>query len=252
MSLDYSFIFDENKAKEKQDTPKDFGVWGLNQNATVVEFKTYPQGVNGSSACVRYVVSISGNQYSGIVYAESRIYQGGKELRPGDKGYEEALKKETQGKMKTLVHVAKAVGLTREILENSLNTRMPSTFIEFATLVTNLCQSYIGKAKVDVFLEYQPKLKNGKQYKQIPESSFSGAFMVPTTQGAWSRAMQNGMLTYIWENNPEEKHPFWRTTKYMQGPRARRHERDAAQGMPSPMQQELKTDISQFGEDLPW
>lgn len=252
MSMDYSFIFDEGKANSQQSTQKDFGVWGLNQNATVVEFKAWPQGIKGTGACVRYVVKINDNQYSGIIYAESKIYQNGNEIRPDDEGYEEAKRKSTQEKMKTLVHVARAIGLPREILENSLNTRKPSTFMEFATLLTNLCKAYLEKSKVDVFLEYQPKLKDGKQYKQIPDSSFSGAFMIPATQGAWIRAMQGGKLIYIREGDPEEKHPFWRSAKYMCGARAIKRGKEDAMTTAKTPQAEMKTDISQFGEDLPW
>ena len=107
MSLDYSFIFDESKDNSKQSTQKDFGVWGLNQDATVVEFKVWPQGLKGTGACIRYVVKISNNQYSGIIYAESKIYRGGKEVKPDDKSYEEAKQKNIREKMKTLVHIAK-------------------------------------------------------------------------------------------------------------------------------------------------
>lgn len=252
MSLDYSFIFDESKDNSQKSTQKDFGVWGLNQNATVVEFKVWPQGFKGTGACVRYAVKISNNQYSGIIYVESKVYRGGNEVKPGDKSYEEAKQQDILEKMKTLVHIAKAIGLPREILENSLNTRKPSTFMEFATLLTNLCQGYLEKSRVDVFLEYEPKPKGSTQYKQIPDSSFSGAFMVPATQGEWIRAMKNGKLMYTRDGNPEETHPFWRSAKYMCGPRAVKRDKDNAQRMGTSEQQEMKTDISQFGEDLPW
>jgi hypothetical protein len=115
-----------------------------------------------------------------------------------------------------VTHVVKALGVTEEQIAAALATP-PTSFAQWAQIMTAIVGDNIELRPVDIFLEYQwnigPKAK--MTYLQLPKNMKGGRFLcvhVPTATPWEAKTTDEGGLVYT---NGVVEHPFTKDKNFM-------------------------------------
>ena len=209
------------------------GKFGLNTGfITKLEYNPNA-GKDGAAADAIDIVFLVGEkEFPNRIYDVTKVYdKDGNEITDSNdvefiKGYNALV---TQN-MAVVLHALKAVGVTQEMYEAAVKTP-PTTFADWARIVTGLAPANFDKKPVDGFLEYQWSIKgdNDRTYLQLPKNMKGGRFLCASIPGTWKEEnswveTKDGVespyegLRYV--NESGEVHLFERNSSYMESPKA--------------------------------
>lgn len=171
--------------------------FGLNTKVflTTFEYST-ATGTGGTEGNPALIIKINVNgternvrKYDPTVPGGKVYYRGKEVLDKNSADYQAGLQEAVKSTKAYITHFLKAAGKTEEQIQ-----AIYATATNFQTLVSAaqnaILSSITGKQPFDLFLQYQGKVKDGKQtYLEIPETLLYGGFItahVPAQGGEWT------------------------------------------------------------------
>lgn len=213
------------------------GKFGLNQGGHLIKFEFNPNaGKDGDAAdAVDIVFLIGEREYNTRLYDITRVYdKKGNELT--DENSEEYITTYNSNMVQlqaVVTHITKSVGVTQDQIDRALATP-PTTFADWATIMTSLVPQDFKTKNVDIFLEYQWTISDtaDRTYLQLPKNMKGGYFLNPGTTGNWveenewveknekgEEKLCKG-LRYTLETDKNQVHKFVRNQNYMESNKA--------------------------------
>lgn len=202
------------------------GIFGLNTGfITKFEFNPNAGKDNAPADAVDISIMIKDREYKSRIYdITGDVYGKDGLVAPDEKGYIALYNKSMKQKMAVIIHTVKVLGVSSNVIKEALGKNSDLTFAEWAKIICSLPKDEAFKKPIDVFLEYQWKIKEGQNmtYLQIPQNMKGGAFLCPHVEpnGAWEAFDEDGELVYRDSKNKE--HPFTRAADYMESNKANR------------------------------
>ena len=124
---------------------------------------------------------------------------GNVQFSPSQPEYAELFKKEMMQREAMVVHIVKALGVAEQQIKTALSVN-PTTFEQWARIMTGLKPQNFDVKPVDVFLQYQYKPSEGqtKTFLELPKNMKLKYWIVPQVKpvGTWTEDKSNG-LKYI-------------------------------------------------------
>jgi len=211
----YSYTEDSSQTQQTG-----FG-FGLNQKCYLKEFKL----VKDQNNYVQITIEKDGNTRNQRYYEITRAYGSNGEIIT-DKNSKEFQQAQSQ-LAATLIHIVKAY-IDEEIIKEA--TKEGKTFKDFTETLTSLLPENYSEIPVDVFLEFQSKIKKGQKrtYLEIPRFVSYGKFFVKNNGKEYKKDIVEDAgewdtyLRYINVEGDEMLiHPFKRSKHYMSSSRAK-------------------------------
>lgn len=210
---------------------KQSGVFGLNTGyLTKLEFneKAGKDGTDGNA--IDITVLIKDKEYFNRFFINDSIYNNKNEMvGPADEGYIPAFK-ETYGQMGAVVkHALKSVGVTDAQFDAVPRTAVEKiedlvpAFIADVKNFIGLLPAEFQKKQIDVFLEYQWNIPEGKDrtYLTLPKNMKGGYFLLPHVEpvgGKWQEVRNAEGMHYV--DGAGNKHGFEKGDGYMNSNKA--------------------------------
>jgi len=201
------------------------GSFGLNTGAFVTKFE-YNANAGADDAladAVDITLQVGDREYKSRIYDATTVYgKDSQKLTEGDDGYVEKYNTEMKQRQAVIIHVAKALGITDDILKKAFSTSV-SNFADWAKVVCALPSEEAYKRPVDIFLEYQWDISDGetRKYLQLPKNMKGGRFICQSLTpvgGEWTA--QNVKSGLIYTDSKNTEHPFERSADYMESKKA--------------------------------
>lgn len=200
---------------------KSGGKFGLNPGVFITKFEYNPNaGKNEELAdAIDIHIQVGDREYRSRIYDITDTVYGksNQQIAKGEEGFIEAYNSDMRQRRAVIIHTAKALGVTDEILKKAL-TSVPANFVEWAKIVTALPSEESYSRPVDVFLEYQWEIPAGENitYLQVPKNMKGGRFLCPsiTTDGEWE-AQDDGKGGLVYKDGANKEHPFTRSADFM-------------------------------------
>lgn len=211
------------------------GKFGLNTGfITKLEYNPNAGKDNTPADAIDIVFLVGEKEFNNRIYDVTKVYdKDGNEITDTDsqefiKGYNTIVVQN----MAVVVHAVKATGVTQEMIEVALKTP-PTTFADWAKIITGLVPAGFDKKPVDGFLEYQWAIKgeNDRTYLQLPKNMKGGRFFCASVapSGSWKEEltwteMKDEVevacegLRYV--DDAGNVHPFDRNSSFMESPKA--------------------------------
>ena len=209
-------------SKDLGSKAKSRGEFGLNTgNITVFEYND-KAGKDGSAGdAIDITFKVKEQEYRRRIYDVTRVYHDNNEIQEGDPNYIEKFNEAMAQAQGVVKHVMEALGVTKEVMAQALATP-PSSFAEWAMIMTSLVGDGFQDRPVDGFLEYEWKIgaKNKKTFLQLPKTMKGGSFLcasVPHTEDWVAITTDEGGLVYM--AGPIE-HPITKTANFMESNKA--------------------------------
>ncbi len=224
----YGAVNDEDKSLQVGE----YGHFGLNQGAflTQFEFSEKAGKDNSDKEAILIGVTVGEKEYKTRVFdVTDKVYYKDTLIGPGQEGFEEAVKRDRKQNAATVVHFLKAVGVTQEQIEAAF-VNPTNSFKEWSLKLVSLLPAGFNKMSVDVFLQYQYTLRPGQTqtYLELPRNMKDGKFIVPALKGTFKEVLDSTGLKYI--NEQEQVHPITKTTKFMDGHKAKKQSSEESEG----------------------
>ena len=139
----------------------------------------------------------------------------GGEINESDPDYQKELGKQIKELTGTLTHIFK-VFVTEEEIKVAIEAGKPTSFAEYCKIIINLLPKDYDKRAVDVFLQYQYNIGDGKEktYLELPKNMKHGHWICAHIDpvGRWKKDASSGLRYTDDENNV---HPFVRKEWFM-------------------------------------
>lgn len=209
-------------ANESLRSKGDGGKFGLNQGVNLTKFEYNPNaGRDGAEAdAIDITVQIGEREHMMRLYDITKIYdKDSNEIT--DQTSEEYIKKYNDQQTHlsaTIIHILK-VFRSEEDIRTAMQAGLTS-FADWAKVCQGLLPAGFQNTSVDVFLEYQWKIKGDadKTYLQLPRNMKGGYWICPAVPGNFKEDRTDGGLKYL--NEAGQEHPFTRNEYYMESPKA--------------------------------
>lgn len=207
------------------------GVFGLNQNVRLTHFAYNPNAGKDESLAdaIDITITIGSSEQRRRIYDITKVYdKNNNEITDTNSqefidGYNEEWKHNSA----MITHLLKAF-VSEEVIKQALNQPLAS-FADWANVVTALLPQGFETKPLDVFLEYQWNIPEGKDqtYLQLPKNMKGGYWVCPAQPGEFSSDVNaEGALVYV--NGQGAEHPFTRNKAFMESNKAKRqHVNDA-------------------------
>jgi hypothetical protein len=213
------------KRPEDAVSKQSFGSFGLNQG-TLVSFDLV-QDEQSSANYLHLVVKINESEYQKRFYEPTQVYYSGVQIDKTHTEYEKQKDKAEDDFSAAIVHIVEAF-VPRAKVDATLAPGI-ADFKDFANKMTNLVATSPDKDKpVDIFLQWQSKVVNDKQYLEIPNRVGQGLFIVPHVAGNFKENRDGGTLRYL--NELGEVHPISRSAWFMDSANGKKVEVPAMAG----------------------
>jgi len=216
------FEIDDNDSSLKS---KSGGKFGLNKGTIIkLEFNPNSGKDNSPANAVDINVKIGDKEYRRRIYEiTGPLYiSSGKLVNSGEDGYDEEFIKRTRQNIAVIKHALKAVGVTKEQIDNVSSTLSSNSISEGMKKLADLAAGKIDDKPVDIFLEYQWEIKSGqdKTYIELPKNLKGGDFLVLSKipLGSWKEVRDENGLRYVDDAN--NVHPFDRDSIFMESNKA--------------------------------
>lgn len=205
---------------------KQSGVFGLNVGHLIkLEFNDKAGKDNTDGNAVDLTVLIKDKEYYNRFFINESIYNSKNELvGVTDEGYLAAFK-DVYGQIGAVIkHALKSVGVTDAQFDavprasvEKLEDLVPA-FIADVKQILLLLPAEFQKKQVDIFLEYQWNIPEGKDrtYLTLPKNMKGGYFLVPHVEpvgGKWEEVRTAEGMHYV--DNAGNKHPFEKNDGFM-------------------------------------
>ena len=216
------FGYQDDTADELKGKSMD-GVFGLNQNARLVNFAYNPNAGKDESLAdaIDITVKIGESEQKRRIYDITKVFdKDNNEISDTTSpayinGYNETW---TQNSA-MITHVLKAF-VTEEVIKQALQQPL-NGFADWARVVTALLPVGFENTPIDAFLEYQWTIPEGRDqtYLQLPKNMKGGYWICASQLGDFkSQATDKGAMIYTNEQGTE--HPFNRNKGFMEGNKA--------------------------------
>ncbi len=205
---------------------KSGGKFGLNQKVMITEFAAKAAGtvpnkdnVMNAQPFIQLVVKIQDREYNSRFYPVTKVYNkaypNGEGVPQSDPAFIDLFKEQWKQTLGTIVHVVKSFGVTQEQIDTHL-ANCPNGFGEYATRITGLVAPMVGTAYQDVFVQWQYKIRGGKDktYLELPNNMLSGRWICKHVPGEFTEVIsaETG-LTYVDPNN--QVHPISKSPAFL-------------------------------------
>jgi len=216
------FGFQDDTADELKGKSMD-GVFGLNQNARLVHFAYNPNAGKDETLAdaIDITVQIGESEQKRRIYDITKVFdKDNNEIADTTSqawinGYNETW---TQNSA-MITHVLKAF-VTEEVIKQALQQPL-NGFADWARVVTALLPQGFENTPIDVFLEYQWNIPEGRDqtYLQLPKNMKGGYWLCAAQPGQYKPNISDkGAMVYTNEQN--QAHPFTRNKNFMEGNKA--------------------------------
>lgn len=204
---------------------KSGGVFGLNKGVIKsIAFEDKPEE-DGKAAykAVLISVQVGDREYYQKLFLNESVYSSGENstlLNPGDEGYENAFFDTYSQYVAVVKHALGAVGVSKEVMNAALANFTNATLFQGMEVLTKLAPANYQAIPIDVFLEYQWNIPEGKDrtFLTLPKNMKGGAFLCASMPGDWKEVRTGEGLHYI--NSAGQKHLFERSSTYMESNKA--------------------------------
>lgn len=201
------------------------GVFGLNQGVKLVHFAFNANaGKDESEAnAIDMTFKIGESEQRRRIYEITKVYNGN-EGEVTDKSsdlYKKLYNEQWMQDSAMITHLLKAF-VTEDTIKQALATPA-SSFKDWATIVTGLVPNGFENHDLDLFMEYQWTIPEGKDqtYLQIPKNMKGGYWVCKAQLGTFApTTKEDGSLVYL--NEQGNEHPFTRNKNFMEGNKAKR------------------------------
>lgn len=203
------------------------GVFGLNHGGIVVklEYSDKTQKGEPTSAVIIEMLIDGGTFYRTIYDATGqKLFKGNETLNPGDEGYQAVYNDEMTQRTAYVVNLVKSLGVTDAQIQAAF-TQPATSFADWANRLIGLVPKDFATKPVDVFLEYQWEIAEGRDrtYLQLPANMKGGrVFAQPQAgipvNGKWEAVQNEKGLKYV--DAAGNIHPFERNATFMDGNKA--------------------------------
>lgn len=203
---------------------KSGGKFGLNVGfVTKFEFNPNAGKDEEPADAVDIHVQVGEREYRTRIYdiTDSVYGKGGQQIAKGEPGYIEAYNYEIKQRQAVVIHVAKSLGVTDEMLKKAFAVP-PADFASWAKVICGLPAQDSYSKPVDIFLEYQWEIPDGESrtYLQMPKNMKGGRFLCRSIvpKGEWVATEVKGGLVY--KDGASKEHPFTRSEDFMKSKKA--------------------------------
>lgn len=210
-------IFD-TKADDASLQSKGGGSFGLNKGR-ITKFEVNPNaGKDGAAQdAVDLDVTVGDREFRSRHFLNLAVYDNkNKLLNPGEPGHQEAFVAHYSQVIGVIKHALGALGVTEQAMSTATAGLTSKDLIEGVKKLVALAPANCSTIPVDVFLEYQWSIPEGKDrtYLQLPRNMKGGRFLSPSVPGTWEEVKaEDGSLSYI--NKEGQKHPFTKDAGFM-------------------------------------
>lgn len=226
-------------AEDKNLQTKEGGVFGLNTgNITKIAF--VEENTEGKEfKAIDLSTKIGDREFYQRFFLNESVYGSGDSglLNPGDEGYEDAYYNHYSQIVAVIKHALGAVGVSKEAIANSLSNIGNNQLVEGMKKLVELAPSDIASKPVDIFLEYQWSIPEGKDrtYLMLPKNMKGGEFLTASVApvGKWEEVRTSEGMHYV--DNSGNKHPFTRSASFMEGNKANQQGVGAQASSPDPI-----------------
>ncbi len=200
------------------------GQFGLN-SGTITKFEYNPNaGADKSpSDAIEITFKIDEKDFRSRIYDVSGPLKG---KEPDEDGYPELKIKEVRNRLAKITHILKGLGITEEEIGKQI--KGCTSFGEFARKIPDLFKEEHTKVLLDVFLEYQYKIRDNqsKTFLEIPRNYWNRKFVCKHIEpvGEWKEVRDRDGLKYV--DDKKNEHVFTRNSNYMNGNNANEQSRD--------------------------
>lgn len=198
-------------------------VFGLNQNVRLVHFAYNPNaGKDESEAdAIDITIKIGESEQRRRIYDITKVYDSNNNeiTDVNSDEYATAYNEEWQQNSAMITHILKRF-MDETVVEQALSQEQ-SSFKDWAVLVTSLLPAGFQNIPLDVFLEYQWNIPEGKdqKYVQLPKNMKGGPWLCKAQPGKFEpKTTEDGSLIYVNEQSVE--HPFNRNKAFMESKKA--------------------------------
>lgn len=199
------------------------GVFGLNQAAKLTKFDYNPNAGKDESLAdaIDIHISIGSSEQRLRIYDITRVFDGsnGEVTDTSSPKYTQLYNEQWMQNSAMITHILKAF-VSEETIKQALSTPL-SSFADWAKVVTALVPNNYQEINVDVFLEYQWNIPDGKDmtYLQLPRNMKGGYWICKSQVGTF----KDGILddgTLVYKNEQGQEHPFNRNKAFMESNKA--------------------------------
>lgn len=215
-------IFDVNP-EDVSLQAKSGGNFGLNKGS-ISKFEFNPNaGKDGAAQdAVDLDVKVGDREFRSRKYLSEEVYNNKNEkLKPGDEGYKEAYIAVYSQVIAVIKHALGALGVQAQAMSAATAGLNNGQLVEGIKRLVALAPANYNTIPVDVFLEYQWSIPEGKDrtYLQLPKNMKGGAFLCSSMAGSWQEVRgEDGSLSYV--NGSGAKHLFTRDKNFMESNKA--------------------------------
>ena len=226
------------KETDKDLTSSLSGVFGLNHRAqvTTLEF-TDKGGKDKNQPTINLGVTIEDREYKAwLDLTEGRkLFVKGELAGPDADGYEDALYRDLKQKIAVVRSFLLAVKVPMNTLDAVCATAASEDdIIEGFKIIVNAAPDGFHKKYVDVFLEYQSKIRQGQKstYLELPSNMNYGIFICAAVkpEGEWKENLVEGTsLTYV--DDKGNVHPITKSKTFLASKKASQQTEDDTKGV---------------------
>lgn len=226
------------EAEDKNLQAKQGGVFGLN-TGSITKIAYVEENTEGKDfKAIDLSTKIGDREFYQRFFLNESVYGSGDAglLNPGDEGYEDAYYNYYSQIVAVIKHALGAVGVSKEAIARSLEGIASNQLVEGMKKMVELAPSDISSRSVDIFLEYQWSIPEGRDrtYLTLPKNMKGGEFLCASVSpvGKWEEVRTGEGMHYV--DNSGNKHPFTRSTSFMEGNKANQQGAGAQTNSPDP------------------
>lgn len=217
------FGFQSDSDKDLQS--KQGGTFGLNKGF-ITKFEYNPNGGkdNAEADVFDITVKVGDKEFQSRIFPITRVFdKDGDEIDDQQsQAFINGYNKEMKQMKAIMTHYLKCFTSEEEI-KRAFASATVNNFVDYFQLITSLRGENYDSIPVDVFLEFQWKIKgdNKLTFLKLPENMKGGYFIIPhvdTTDGAYKAVVNSdGNLVYL--NDKGAAHPFDRSKNFIESPK---------------------------------
>lgn len=199
------------------------GQFGLNQGVKLSHFAyNATAGKDESQAdAIDITVMVGSTEFRRRIYDITKVYDGnnGEVTDQTSDKFIELYNEQWAQNSAMITHLLKAF-VTEDVIKQALATPL-SSFADYAKVVTALVPDNFATIPLDVALQYQWEISDGKDmtYLELPKNMKGGYWLCKAQPGTFKpEVLENGTLVY--KNEQGTEHPFVRSKNFMESAKA--------------------------------